>query len=333
MRYLKKILFKIKLLLNLPFEINNKIGSIKDSVASSNQLCCQINYLINKVDDSKIINAKVLSYINSTRTPDIINNIQLAEFRVFSQWGDDGIIQFLVNYLDIDHRVFIEFGIESYQEANTRFLLVNNNWSGLVFDGSQNNIDYLKHDDIYWRYDIKAKTLFITKDNINEAIKAEGISGDIGLLHIDIDGNDYWVWKEISAVSPVIAIIEYNSVFGATMPWTTPYDKNFQRTKKHYSNLYFGSSLLSLCDLAKKKGYVFVGCNSNGNNAYFVRQDKLKKLKQLDPKKDYVESKFRESLSPSKCLSFISGQERLKILEGLPIFNTRKEKIEKITCN
>ena len=52
-----------------------------------------------------------------------------AEFGVFSQWGEDGIVQWLIKSVPIDKRVFVEFGVQDYSESNTRFLLTNNNWS------------------------------------------------------------------------------------------------------------------------------------------------------------------------------------------------------------
>lgn len=92
------------------------------------------------------------------------------EFKVFSQWGEDGIIQFLIDNIDIKEKTFIEFGVENYTESNTRFLLQNNNWRGLVIDGSEENISYIKNDSIYWKHNIKAECAFITKDNINQLI-------------------------------------------------------------------------------------------------------------------------------------------------------------------
>ena len=94
------------------------------------------------------------------------------------------------------------------------------------------------------------------------------------MLHIYLDGNDYWIWKEINVVTPVIAILEYNSVFGVDRAITISDDRKFIRTKAHHSNLYFSASLRALYVLAKEKGYSFVGCNSARNNAYFVRNDK-----------------------------------------------------------
>lgn len=97
-------------------------------------------------------------------------NLQLdtsVEFKVYSQSGEDGIIQFLLNKIPIQNKVFIEFGVENYLESNTRFLALNNYWSGLIIDGDEENIKFIKNDPIYWRCNLKAEHSFITKENIN----------------------------------------------------------------------------------------------------------------------------------------------------------------------
>ena len=288
------------------------------------------NQLQSSVINQNILLGKLLSRQNILQADKIINNIHQSEFKVFSQWGDDGIIQFLVNYLDIRTKSFVEFGVENYQEANTRFLLMNNNWKGLIMDGSSQNISSVKKENLYWQYNLKAVSEWITQDNINTILQEQGFTGEIGLLHIDIDGNDYWVWKEINAVNPIIVIVEYNSVFGSNNPWTIPYQKEFYRTNAHYSNLYYGSSLLSLCDLATEKGYSFIGCNSSGNNSYFVRNDFMKDLKGKTAEEGFVESNFRESRNEEGQLTFLSGQDRIDLLRGLKVYNTRNSELEEI---
>lgn len=276
-------------------------------------------------------NGKILSELNLLHKRDsILQDVKNAEFQVFSQWGDDGIINFLVNYLDIENKKFVEFGVENYTECNTRFLLVNDNWSGLIIDGSPSNIESVQKENIYWKYDLTAICQFVTKENINELLSKNNMTGEIGLLHIDIDGNDYWIWNEINVVNPVIVIVEYNSVFGVSNSWTTPYDAAFYRTNAHHSNLYYGSSLLSLCDLAKERGYSFIGCNSNGNNAYFVRNDKMKKLAVKTPEEGFVTSKFAESRDANGTFTYLRGDQRLSAIKGCKVYNTRKGSIETI---
>lgn len=130
------------------------------------------------------------NFINATCNKKI-NSLEEVEFQVFSQFGEDGIIQWLVHNVEIKEKTFIEFGVEDYTEANMRFLLMNNNWTGLVMDGSRENIDHLKKWDLMWKYDLQAMDVFITKDNINQVIKEAGFEGDLGILSIDLDGNDY----------------------------------------------------------------------------------------------------------------------------------------------
>jgi hypothetical protein len=284
-----------------------------------------------KLEKLHISNGRILSVLNKQfRTDQIIDDISNAEFQVFSQWGDDGIIQFLVNYLDIEHKTFVEFGVENYTECNTRFLLVNNNWKGLIIDGSLENINEIKKDSIYWKFDLKVVHSFITTENINEILIKQNMIGEIGLFHIDIDGNDYWIWKALENITPVIMIVEYNSVFGTDFSWTIPYDASFVRNKVHHSNLYYGASLKSLCELAKSKGYSFIGCNSSGNNAYFIRNDKLKGLKVKTVNEGYISSNFSESRDTLGDLSFLRSKERLKAIAGMPIFNTETGIMEKI---
>lgn len=259
-----------------------------------------------------------------------VSNLQEVEFKVFSQWGDDGIIQYLINKLDIPNKTFVEFGVANYTEANTRFLLMNNNWSGLIMDGSGENIDYIKNDEIYWQYDLQAKHAFIDVENVNDLIANAGFSEELGLLHIDIDGNDYWVWQAVKCVNPIIVIIEYNSLFGPDNAWTTPYDPKFVRSKFHHSNLCYGSSLTSLCDMAEEKGYYFVGSNSAGNNAYFIRKDKIAGFKPLTTSEGYAASKFKESRDDNGNLTFLRGSQRYDAIKGVMVFDTRLKALVKI---
>lgn len=278
--------------------------------------------------NTMIQNGRIWEYLIKQNNE--VKALHETEFKVFSQWGDDGIIQYLINYLDIENKVFIEFGVEDYLEANTRFLLMNNNWSGLVMDGSSSNISKIKKSEIYWKYDLIAKSAFITAENINQLIEEEGFNGEIGLLHIDIDGNDYWIWKALKVVKPVIMIVEYNSVFGCERAITIPYKSDFVASNSHFSYLYFGVSILSLCDLAKENGYSFVGSNSAGNNAYFVKNEFLKDLKPLTAKEGFVASKFRQSRDEKGELNYLRGEEILKSIQGLPVFNTRNNEVESL---
>jgi hypothetical protein len=262
------------------------------------------------------------------RSRRILANLQEAEFRVSSQWGQDGIIDWLIERAEVPTaaQTFVEFGVEDYRQSNTRFLLQNRNWRGLIIDGDPAIVKAIRSDGLAWRYDLTARSAFITRENINELISGAGFGGEIGLLSIDIDGNDYWVWEALHTVRPIICICEYNAVFGNVHPISIPYDQHFSRTKAHPSNLYFGASIAALCSLAANKGYRFVGTNSAGNDAFFVRDDYASRfvndsLQQIRS----LPSRFRESRDGRGLNSYIGGLERLKEVSALQVVNVETE--------
>ena len=280
------------------------------------------NFLEKQLLELKILSSK--SYINQIKIMSPIKELSDVEFKVFSQFGDDGILQYLIHFLNIpsNFQTFVEFGVENYEEANTRFLLMNNNWRGLIMDGLEKNIQHVTQSSYYWQHDITAKAAFIDKENINELISNSGFYGDIGILSIDIDGNDYWIWNEIEVVNPIIVVVEYNGSFGYEFPLSVPYDKAFVRSNAHYSNLYWGCSLAALNHLAVKKGYVFSGCNGAGNNAYFVRNDYVNNyIPRPSLENGFKEPKFRESRNESGSLTFLNSSDRLKVIRDLPLIN------------
>ncbi len=272
-----------------------------------------------EIQTNRILNAK--SLIDQLHNQGRVKNLQDAEFKVFSQWGEDGIIQYLIKNIDIENDTFVEFGVENYLESNTRFLLINNNWSGLIIDGDPKNVAFIMSDSVYWRHDLKADCAFVAKENINKLLERNGISGDIGLLSVDIDGNDYWVWESINVVNPRIVVCEYNSLWGDELSVSIPYDPDFVRTNAHYSNLFFGASITALANLASSKGYSLAGSNLAGNNLFFVRNDLLGNIPVIAAKEAWIQSRFREARNDSGELTFLSFAERLKLVEKLPLVN------------
>ncbi len=256
-----------------------------------------------------------------------IRQLSEAEFQVFSQFGDDGIIQWLVQRIPFPNPTFIEFGVENYREANTRFLLVNNYWSGMVIDGSPDHVFALQQERIYAQFDLEAKASFITAENINDLLQQSGFARELGILSIDIDGNDYWVWKAIQAVEPVLIICEYNALFGFEHPYTIPYQPDFVRGRHTPFNFY-GISLCSAFELARSRGYVFLGCNSAGNNAYFLREDQLPAtgLSALTPQEGYRFACFTEARDAEK--GWKRGADKIRHIHGQQVVNTRTGQTE-----
>lgn len=244
-----------------------------------------------------------------------------VEFGVYSQWGEDGILHYLLSRIDVPNEVFVEFGVQDYTEANTRFLLKRRNWTGLVLDSSATNVARIRKDPISEMYDLRSVAAMVSAKNINALIRRAGIEGDIGLLSVDIDGNDYWVWKAIDVISPRVVVCEYNSVFGDEHAVTVPYDPSFERSTAHHSKLFFGASLPALRRLAADKGYVFVGCNTSGVNAFFVRSDCAAPFAALEKSAAHVESKFRESRDRAGKNTFLSGAARRAEIADCLVFD------------
>lgn len=260
-----------------------------------------------------------LSIAQANRTREHIRSLSDVEFRGFSQWGEDGIIDWLLTRLPGIPETFVEFGVGDYRESNTRLLLFLRNWRGLVMDGSDAHVESIQAQDIHWRYDLTAKCAFIDRDNINQLIESSGVQGDIGLLSVDIDGNDYWVWQAMEVVRPVVVACEYNAVFGDLHRISVPYQTDFQRTRAHHSNLYFGASLPALIHLGEQKGYSFVGTNSNGCNAFFVRKDHAAAIVGVVDEIRSYPSRFREARDASGQLTFAKGGQRADAIRHLPV--------------
>jgi hypothetical protein len=301
------------------------LKSITDKLKKAFLSILRIN---EQFDEVKMGQGLILSMLNENKKS---TNLKDYEFKVFSQWGEDGVIQYLAKSIEIKNKTFIEFGVESFTEANCRFLLMKDNWSGFVIDGSTSNIEQLKKSYFYWKHHIDAVDAFITRENVNELLARSGFSEDLGVLSVDIDGNDYFVLEAISTFHPRILICEYNPLFGATRKISIPYEADFQRTKRHYSNLYFGASLSAIAYLADRKGYSLVGTNSIGGNAFFVRNDLLnEKVEVVSVEQAYFPSKIRESIDRLGNLSYLDGNARLELVKGLPVLNVETNNIEEL---
>ncbi|MER5178811.1 hypothetical protein ABT009_10640 [Streptomyces sp. NPDC002896] len=241
--------------------------------------------------------------------------LQDIECKVFSQWGEDGILQFLTSRLSPPD-VFIEIGVGDYSECNTRFLAMKDNWRGAVFNGGNQHIDFLRRSEMAWRWGITPVSAFVTAENINDLIEGVGIRGEIGVLSIDIDGVDFWVWRAIKAISPWIVVVEYNSAFGSRKAVTVPYDPAFDASREHYTWLYHGASLPAMHRLGAVRGYRLVGVGSNGVNAFFVRNDIAGDLWDLTPEQAFVRSRFRTARDTEGKLTY-TGDDHAKLLHSM----------------
>lgn len=182
-------------------------------------------------------------------------SVPFIERREFSQNGEDGIIEAIIGMVGVTNRYCVEFGVEDGTECNVRYLLKKRGWTGLLMDGG--------HEDPH----INLHKEFITAENIEELFRKHSVPEKFDLLSIDIDGNDYWVWKAITHYHPRIVIIEYNAHIPPEIAETIPYNPAFVWDKTDY----YGASLLALKSLGETKGYTLLGTDKNGVNAFFIQ--------------------------------------------------------------
>ncbi len=193
-------------------------------------------------------------------------------FRVFSQFEEDGYLLYLAAVLDLSPKLFIDIGSNDGIYSNCANLALNLGWHGLFIDGSEEAIAkgrkfYAKHSDT-WLYPPVFSHAFITRENINDLISKAGFNGKVGIVSIDIDGNDCWVWEALTVVEPAVVIIETQTEFGDRNV-AVPYDADYFYPGKHPE--YHGASPRAMVSLARKKGYRLVGANRFGFNTIYVR--------------------------------------------------------------
>ena len=196
-------------------------------------------------------------------------------YKVYSQNDEDGIIAEIFKRIGTTNKTFVEFGVQDGLESNGHFLLFNG-WHGLWMDGNEKYIEKIRE---YFSGPLSTKQLtaicaFITAENINKIITDNGISGEIDLLSIDIDGNDYWVWKAVNCIQPRVVIIEYNAKFPPPCEWILEYNPDYVWDWSDKQ----GASLKSLELLGNELGYRLVGTTTNGVNAFFVKKELAKNL-------------------------------------------------------
>ena len=197
-----------------------------------------------------------------------------AGYSVFSQFEEDGLILFILAVIGMKHERFIEIGSDDGLNSNCANLALNFGWPGLFIDGNHRSISRGQY--FYKRYPnpFGDKPVFhagkVTRENINSFVESTGYAGEVDVLSIDIDGNDYWIWDALTVVRPRIVIIETHIIYG-DKDIIVPYDPQYVFPGRHPQ--YHGASPIAMIKLGKKKGYRLIGANRLGFNFIFLRND------------------------------------------------------------
>ena len=250
-----------------------------------------------------------------------------AEFRVFSQFGEDGIVDLLLDELQISKPRIMEIGAGDFSECNSRFALHKRNCSAYLVDMREDLQRGLQESEIRWKASVAVEIAKIDEKNIKDIeSRASKFLKYIDVISLDIDGIDFWIAQHINWNGIKIAIVEYNPVFGAKLAVSVPKETFSSRFEHHYSGLVYGASLLAWIEFFASKDMRFVGQNRAGNNAFFVPSSlagnlpfRLPDISQLDA---YVDWQIRDSRNQDQTLSSLSLEQARNLISGVELIET-----------
>tara|TARA_Y100000741_G_C18182315_1_gene529874 strand:- start:26 stop:934 length:909 start_codon:yes stop_codon:yes gene_type:complete len=290
-----------------------------------------MNYLkkfIKSFFEKRLYNLGLSHILNIREKYNSIKNINHLDYKIYSQNGEDGIIDYLLCSLNILKPKFIEIGVGDYSESNTRFFFERTSAKGLIVDCIDDLNKKVSQNIKLWKGDLNIVEKKITSENIVNLLKKENFLDNIDFFSIDIDGIDYWVIKEMPKNFSKIVVLEYNSTFGPNLEITVPNLIDFDRTNYHYSNLCYGMSITAAINLMKEKNFYFIGTNLLRNNAFFISNDfnKSEYFKNLvvENLHSSTESNLRESRDKKGNLSLLSSKSKIDIIKDCDVIDLSK---------
>lgn len=261
--------------------IKKKLKSLFQEVLSKpiqeiKQLRQDINQPKQDVFNNQVVQKLLFQHYKSLlHSGEQLPKFEETGFRVFSQNDEDGYLLYIFSLIGTTNRHVVEICAGDGIQCNAANLIVNHGWTGLLFDGSKENLEkgkkfYDKCPDTFC-WPPKLVSAWITAENIDRLIIDNGFTGEIDLLSLDIDGMDYWIWKAIDCINPRVVVLEYNNLWSSDKAVTIPYQPDFVAEYSQFGSDYCGASLAAFVKLGKEKGYRLVGCNRYGFNAFFIR--------------------------------------------------------------
>jgi hypothetical protein len=201
-----------------------------------------------------------------------------AGFRCYSQFEEDGIILYVLSLIGFKTRKVVEMCCGTGDECMATNLILNHGFQGYLFDGEGWNIDRAR---IFFQRKKdclltppRLVNAWITRENVNALLRQNGAIGEVDLLSLDMDGNDYYIWEAISEISPRLCVCETQNIIPDDLSITIPYQSHFSCENQHgYAREFRSVSLLAMIRLAERKGYRLIGAHKHGFNVVFLRND------------------------------------------------------------
>lgn len=225
------------------------------------------------------------------------------EYSGFSQNGEDGIIEFLLENLIETNHYFIEIGSADGIDCNSLWHIITKKYGGIQIEASSKLSSTAKRMTGHFAHNLKFKAKYVTVENISNLLSDSWFQ-DPDFLSVDVDSIDFYLIKEIFNLHyrPKIVIVEYNSVFGPSISATVNYEEALSYPSDGSpENYYYGASIQGWKNFFTEFGYKFITVDSNGVNAFFVnpscfREEFLSDLKGIEfAKNKLAEGYFRSS--------------------------------------
>jgi hypothetical protein len=270
------------------------------------------------------------SILSSRALSQNFNFLWDAEVKVYSQWGEDGILDYICETVGTSKPNVVEIGAGNFIECNSRFLAEFRGANVLLVDTRKDLTITAMNSSIYWKSQIIPHIEWVTPNNVNDIISiGKKEFGKIDILSIDLDGNDYWVLKSANLSDIDVLVVEYNAIFGSVRAVTIPRNDKFDRFSAHFSGLYYGASLRAFVNLLESKGYILLGTNRVGNNAFFIKHNLREKFKIAVPVNldKFVDWRVRDSRDKDGRLSYLNKNDRVNIIGHLPLLEVPTGKL------
>ena len=219
--------------------------------------------------------------------------VAAQRFGVLSQHGEDGMTLALLGDRVPGGGRFVEIGCADHG-WNTGFLAEEAGWQGLMLDSDAEAVAATRLR--FPEGTVRTAVARVTPDAIDALLRQEGFAGQIDLLSIDVDGNDYWLWEACTACRPHVVIVEYNAVFGVGRAVVVPYSDGEVWTPAAREHRYLGASLQALVHLGRRKGYRLVAVEPDSSNAFFLCDGWRPEVPAVDPAAVFrVPRKYRKA--------------------------------------